>query len=491
MPENPGLGRRALLKLGAGALIALEIRPAYAASIHAVRVWPARDYTRVTLELDRPLKSTQLQLSGPPRLVVDLEDLEIDSTLRELITRIRPDDPYIDHVRVGQNRPHVVRLVFDLKKEVVPQVFALPPAGTYRHRLVIDLYPAVPIDPLQVLLDEARNREHERIAGRGIGNDPLAAWLAQREDNARRALSSAPDAAHETQAKVATGKAAAESAPDGTGAGTSVADASAGAGETLPVHRLASASKRPAHTPHAAPETMRLVTIAIDAGHGGEDPGAIGRRGTREKDVVLRIAQRLHARIAKDPSMRAYMIRDGDYFVPLATRVAKAQRVQADLFVSIHADAFVRPEARGASVYVLSERGATSAAARWLARRENDSDRIGGARFAIGNAEARRVLLDLSTTAQIQDSSRLGQMVLAELGDVGTLHKPAIEQAGFAVLKAPEIPSILVETAFISNPQEERRLASAQYQASVADAIFRGLKAYLRRHASAPKAQTT
>jgi len=434
------------------------VRPVLAASIHAVRVWPAREYTRVTLELDRPLNSTQLQLSDPPRLVVDLEGIEIDLALRELVAKIRPDDPYIERVRVGQNRPKVARLVFDLKSEVAPQLFTLAPAGRYRHRLVIDLYPAVPIDPLQALLEEARTRERERLASHG-GTDPLAGLLQQETRE--------PQEAERALASVA-------------------ANAAGGARDDS----RAIASKRPARAPRTAPMT-RLVTIAIDAGHGGEDPGAIGRRGTREKDVVLRIAQRLRERIAEEPSMRAYMIRDGDYFVPLATRVTKAQRVQADLFVSIHADAFVRPEARGASVYVLSERGATSAAARWLARRENDSDRIGGARFATRSAEAQRVLLDLTTKSQIEDSSRLGRMVLTELGGVGTLHKPAIEQAGFAVLKAPEIPSILVETAFISNPQEERRLSSAHYQARVADAIFRGLAAYLRRHPPPPRAQTT
>jgi N-acetylmuramoyl-L-alanine amidase len=461
MPEGAGPDRRTLLKLGAGALLALDVRVASASSIHAVRVWPARDYTRVTLELDRPLKSTQLQLSDPPRLVVDLEGLEIDLALRDLVAKIQPDDPYIERVRVGQNRPHVARIVFDLKSEVLPQVFALAPAGAYRHRLVIDLYPAVPIDPLQALLDEARTRERERLASEAATQDAPAPTLSP---------APAPDAG-ERQA-LADATPAARAAPAGS-----------------PAHTPGSASKRPARAPRAA--MTRMVTIAIDAGHGGEDPGAIGRHGTREKDVVLRIAQRLRERIAGEPSMRAYMVRDGDYFVPLATRVTKAQRVQADLFVSIHADAFVRPEARGASVYVLSERGATSAAARWLARRENDSDRIGGARFATRNAEARQVLLELSTKAQIQDSSRLGQMVLAELGGVGTLHKPAIEQAGFAVLKAPEIPSILVETAFISNPQEERRLASTQYQARVADAIYRGLAAYLRRHPPPARAQTT
>ncbi|HLS55119.1 MAG TPA: N-acetylmuramoyl-L-alanine amidase [Zeimonas sp.] len=478
MPERAGPGRRTLLKLGAGAFLALETRLSQAATrIRAVRVWPARDYTRVTLELDSPLQSTQMQLSDPPRLVVDLEGLEIDLALRELVAKIQPDDPYIDRVRVGQNRPHVARIVFDLKKAVEPQVFTLEPAGTYRHRLVIDLYPLVPIDPLQTLLEEASDRERARLAAGGDA-DPLAAWL---EQHAAAGAAPAPADTASAPANPGAGRAGA--------GGQSTGDTLADAGTQAPSPRApASSSKRPARAPA---RMTRLVTIAIDAGHGGEDPGAIGRRGTKEKDVVLRIAQRLRERIAREPSMRAYMIRDGDYFVPLATRVAKAQRVQADLFVSIHADAFVRPEARGASVYVLSERGATSAAARWLARRENDSDRIGGARFATRNAEARRVLLDLTTKAQIQDSSRLGSMVLAELRGVGSLHKPSIEQAGFAVLKAPEIPSILVETAFISNPQEERRLASPQYQARVADAIFRGIAAYLRRHPPPPRTQTT
>lgn len=488
MPERVATrGRRRLLKAGAGsgwltlrggvagALLALGIPLAHAASILAVRVWPARDYTRVTLELDRPLKSTQLQLSDPPRLVVDLEGLEIDLALRELVAKIRPEDPYIERVRVGQHQPKVARIVFDLKSAVAPQLFTLEPAGTYRHRLVLDLHPIVPVDPLLTLLEDVRSRQ---AAGSMPGRDPIAGLLGE--------ASGSPATATDTPDTTTTAKA--------TGRGTTQpAEPTTGQAATPP--RMTAAEHGPAkRRPGAAsrPQSMaRLVTIAIDPGHGGEDPGAIGRRGTKEKDVVLRIAQRLRERIDTEPSMRAFMIRDGDYFVPLAQRVAKARRVQADLFVSIHADAFVRPEARGASVYVLSERGATSAAARWLARRENDSDRIGGTRFAVRNREVRRILLDMATTVQIQDSSRLGKIVLGELRGVGELHKPHIEQAGFAVLKAPDIPSILVETAFISNPLEERRLASARYQVQIADAIFRGLRAYLRRHPPAPKAQAT
>ncbi|HXF44915.1 MAG TPA: N-acetylmuramoyl-L-alanine amidase, partial [Burkholderiaceae bacterium] len=213
-----------------------------------------------------------------------------------------------------------------------------------------------------------------------------------------------------------------------------------------------------------------------------EDPGAIGRRGTREKDVTLAIARRLQRLLAEEPNVRVLMTRDGDYFVPLAARVAKARRVQADLFVSIHADAWIRPDVRGSSVFALSERGASSTAAAWLAKRENDADLIGGVNLGAHDAGIARVLLDLSTTAQINDSLRFGHAVLRELEQVNDLHKPRVEQAGFAVLKAPDIPSILVETAFISNPDEERRLKDERYQEKIAAAIARGIKRYLEKH---------
>ena len=419
-----------------------------------MRVWPARDYTRVTLELDEPLKATQMLLADPPRLVVDLDGLAVDTAMRELVAKVQPDDPYIAQVRVGQNRPRVVRLVFDLKTEVAPQLFTLPPVANYRHRVVIDLHPAVPVDPLKALLEELGQR------------DPK---LAMRAPERPAELPAAPPRAPappsmsepgEQQGLLATAPPPSEPAPE--------------RGPRATPDRRVSASRKPAVT--------RLVTVAIDPGHGGEDPGAIGRGGTREKDVVLRIAQQLRERINAEPNMRAFMTRDGDYFVPLGARVQKARRVNADLLVSIHADAFVEPHARGASVYVLSERGASSAAARWLATRENASDDVGGVNLASRNREVRKVLLDLTTTAQIRDSSNLGRIVLGELGGVGTLHKRHVEQAGFAVLKAPDIPSILVETAFISNPHEEKRLANPRYQERIAEAIFRGVRGYLLKH---------
>ncbi|MCM5570543.1 N-acetylmuramoyl-L-alanine amidase [Burkholderiaceae bacterium FT117] len=480
MPERDS--RRRLLRAGfragsgaalsravAAALAALGAPAARATTIVAVRVWPARDYTRVTLELDAPLRSTHLLLSDPPRLVVDLEGLEIDLALRELIAKVQPDDPYIAQVRIGQNRPRVARVVFDLKSEVDPQLFTLPPIGEYRHRLVLDLYPAVPHDPLAALLEQMRPPGGPAMPA-PAARDPLAALLGghlpgkSAVDEVPRVPAPAPGA----EAPAPSGEAGAAASRHGPA--KSRAPGRSG-GQAAP----------------AAGEPRRLVTIAIDAGHGGEDPGAIGRAGTREKDVVLRIAQLLRERIQADPEMRPYMTRDGDYFVPLATRVAKARRVQADLLVSIHADAFVRPTARGASVYVLSERGATSSAASWLASRENASDLIGGVNLNARNAEVRQVLLDLSTSAQIQASSLIGQRVLGELGEVGQLHKPRIEQAGFAVLKAPDIPSILVETAFISNPHEERRLRDRRYQAQIADAIYRGIKAWIRSHPPASR----
>lgn len=415
------IGRRELLKF-AGATLALLVSPVgmAATSLLAVRVWPAQDYTRITLEGSSELRFSHLLVKDPERLVVDLEGVEFDSVLQSLPSKILESDPYIKLVRAGRNRPGVVRLVVELKAEVNPQVFMLKPVGSYGHRLVLDLYPAQPADPLLALIEKP---------------DPM-------------------DAA---------------------------------AGETTPPQAADALGNPPAQQPGASqpardarPAANRLVTITLDPGHGGEDPGAIGRRGSHEKNVTLSIARRLKKKIDAEPNMRAVLTRDGDYFVPLYQRVARARRVQSDLFVSIHADAFVRPEARGSSVFVLSESGATSSAARWLAQKENDADLIGGVNLAKQDGHLARTLLDLSQTATINDSLKLGKAVLNELGDINTLHKPHVEQAGFAVLKAPDIPSILVETAFISNPEEERRLNDDAYQDKMADAILRGLKRYFR-----------
>jgi N-acetylmuramoyl-L-alanine amidase len=420
--------------------MAVMPRPAQAVEVVAVRVWPAANYTRVAIEHDTAkLFYSTTRLTKPERLVVDLQNMRLGHTLRQIIARITPNDPFIGQVRVGQFKPHVVRMVFDLKQSVRAQVFTLPPIAQYRHRLVIDLYPEVTEDPLLAFL-----REYEAAAGKRGSDDP-------------------PNVQSDTPE---TAQAPAPSAPTAEPP-TTAADGS-----------RPSAPRQEARRPQAP----AFITIAIDAGHGGEDPGAIGRAGTREKDVVLRIAREMKRQIDARPNMRAFLTRDGDYFVPLARRVALARQVNADLFVSVHADAWVSPTAQGASVFALSEKGATSAAARWMANKENESDSIGGVKLDQIDDLLTQTLLDMSTTAQIKDSLKLGQSVLREIEKINRLHKPKVEQAGFAVLRAPDIPSILVETAFISNPEEERRLRDAAYQRSVAAAIQNGIDDYLARN---------
>lgn len=401
-----------------------------AARLLAVRTWPADEYTRVTLELDSELKAEHFTLETPHRMVVDIQGIDVTPALNELVRKVRTDDPYISTLRVAQNRPNVVRIVFDLKQAIAPQVFTLKPAGDYKFRLVLDFYPKVAHDPLAALLKNNLQKTDE---------DPLAQILA---DISRSSKGSAMASLPVLPSSIAP---------------------------------LPGASK-PA--PYKLERGRRVVTIALDPGHGGEDPGAIGKGGTREKDVVLAIAQRLKAKIDATPGMRAYLTRDGDYFVPLHVRVEKARRVKADLFVSIHADAFVRPTAGGSSVYVLSDGGASSTAARWLADKENAADLIGGVNLNVQDPKLARVLLDLSTTAQIKDSTKVANTMLGELKSVYRLHKPQVEHAGFAVLKAPDIPSILVETAFISNPDEERMLRNSADQEKFAVALLGGISRY-------------
>jgi N-acetylmuramoyl-L-alanine amidase len=394
--------RRDVLRAACASLTLLVTPRAFGATaptLLAVRVWPAADYTRVTLEHDRPLNFSHLLLKNPDRLVLDLEGVEFNSVLQSLPGKILENDPQIRLLRAGRFKPKVVRIVIELKGEVRPQVFTLNPVGDYGHRLVLDLYPAEAPDPLMALLKE----------------------------------------------------------------------------------REAHLARQPAQRPDVG-EMDRLFTVMIDPGHGGEDPGAIGRGGSYEKNITLAISRRLKARIDAEPNMRAFLTRDGDYFVPLGQRITKARRVKADLFVSVHADAFVKPTARGSSVFVLSENGATSTAARWLAQKENAADLIGGVNIGVKDQNLARTLLDLSQTATLNDSLRLAKAVLGEIGGINTLHKPHVEQAGFAVLKAPDIPSILVETAFISNPEEEKRLNDEGYQDQMADALLGGVRQYFAQN---------
>ncbi len=426
-----------------------------AAKIIAVRMWPARDYTRVTLEHDGPLKYQQFVVrDGLPRLVVEIEGLELDASLRELVSKVQPNDPYIALVRVGQNRPGFVRIVFDLKQDIAPQVFQLQPVGDYRNRLVFDLYPAVPEDPLLTLLRQIEeSEERNRVAA---AHDPLMDLIN------RPAPKPEPPAPFPNLPSTPPPPAL----------------------PPTPSPAPPKVSPAPVEKPGAEDgvKIKRLVTIAIDPGHGGEDPGAVGPSGLREKDVVLSIAKKLVDRINSTPNMRAMLTRDGDYFVPLVDRVRKARAVKADLFLSVHADAFTTPAARGSSVFALSERGATSTAARWLAQKENAADLVGGVNMNIKDRDVARALLDMSTTAQISDSLKFGRAVLDRIISINKLHKAHVEQAGFAVLKAPDIPSILIETAFISNPEEEAKLRDNRFQEQMADQIYAGIKHYFSRN---------
>lgn len=430
--------RRAFLRHGALVLALGRSSLVWGATILTVRVWPAPEYSRVTIESDAALVARHQFVANPPRLAVDLEGIVLNPALRELVAKVKADDPNIAGIRVGQFTAQVVRLVVDLKLPIQPQVFALEPVAAYRHRLVLDLYPT-PTDA-----------------------DPLADWIAQRQTEAP-APSQSP----------------ASAATPGDPLGELIArrDVQPAAGQE---------TSSPARRPAAAPVTERVIIVALDPGHGGEDPGAIGPGGTQEKDVVLRLALLLRERIDRmrvgGNGLRAFLTRDADYFVPLLTRVQKARRVQADLFLSLHADAFYTPDPQGASVFALSQRGASSSSARWMAARENQADQIGGINIRARDHSVQRALLDMSTTAQIADSLKLGGSLLGEIGRVGKLHKPKVEQAAFAVLKAPDIPSVLVEAAFISNPREEARLASDLFLAQLADALARGIAAYFARN---------
>jgi N-acetylmuramoyl-L-alanine amidase len=514
--------RRQILRAGASTLmlgLAAAPRLALASSVLGVRVWPARDYTRVTIESDQPLQNAQHLLQGPDRLVVDLSGLDLDQELKDLVSKITPNDPQISSVRVGQYQPHVVRMVFDLKGSVKPQVFALPPVGAYKYRLVFDLYPAVAPDPLMDLLAQTEHKQQTLNEENGVppatlsgpGTTPPTAdnseaFFERYAQNGgggsggapapgvpRPPVRSLPTPAVPA-APIIAGKPAVPLAP--LTPPTALARNKSGSNASSLGNAGSDNADSDDTYAFSAPKsgksnTVRLLTVAIDPGHGGEDPGAIGASGTYEKHVALDIAKKLRAKIDGQPNMRAMMTRDADFFVPLNVRVQKARRVGADLFVSIHADAFTTPDAKGSSVFALSDHGASSAAARWMANKENSSDEIGGINIKSADATVNRALFDMSTTAQIRDSMRYGNFVLKEIGGINKLHKGSVEQAGFAVLKAPDIPSILVETAFISNPDEERRLNDDAYREKMADAIMTGIKRYFAANPPLAKSRMT
>lgn len=423
-------------------LAAQALASAQAVGLKAVRIWPSPEYTRVALEFDEAVTHKYFSLSGPDRLVLDLQGVAAEILQAQLQDRIASDSPHIATLRAAQNRPGVARMVVELKAEMRPQVFTLKPMADYGHRLVIDLYPAA--EPRDVAAQPAREPESSP------GKETVAAKDVALKDASPRDARPGSRADGKPELKP---EAKQEARPEG--------------GE-------ARASDKSGF--------VRLVTVAIDAGHGGEDPGARGAKGSLEKNITLSIARRLKALLDKQANMRAVLTRDGDYFLPLHERVIRARKAQADLFVSIHADAFNRPDARGSSVFALSEKGATSAAAKWLAKHENAADLIGGVNLGGRNKAVREVILNLSQERQILDSLVLGKDVLDQLSGINQLHKAQVEQAGFAVLKAPDIPSILVETAFISNPEEEERLNDEDYQSRMAQAIVEGVKRYFEKN---------
>ena len=451
------MDRRLLLQTGSLVLLLGRAELVRGATIVAVRVWPASDYTRVTIESDSALVTKYTFVAQPPRLAVDIEGIELNTALRELVGKVLSDDPYITGVRVGQFTPTTVRLVLDLRQPVKPQVFNLEPVqsgqANIQHRLVLDLYPLTVSDPLEALIAEKLRDDNKPP----VEKDALGEWMNKHSNAPSQTAANTPP-------------------PVDTGA--------------QPVNRPDAVAPAPSKQANNSSSFERFAVVALDPGHGGEDPGAIGPAGTREKDVVLQIANRLRERINRtvlktrrgDLPLRAFMTRDADFFLPLHVRVQKARQVQADLFISLHADAFFTPKASGASVFALSQGAASSAAAKWMANKENGADAVGGLNLKVQDQHVQRALLDMSTTAQINDSLKLGNEMLGQIRRVGKLHKPEVEQAGFAVLKAPDIPSLLVETAFISNPQEEALLLSEGYQNKLADALLAGIENYFLRN---------
>jgi N-acetylmuramoyl-L-alanine amidase len=430
-------------RIAAYAIAVLGLAPLWATAANTIndaRYWPANDYSRLTLESAAPINYKVFSLENPARLVIDLEDVNSAQAIVDLTNKIGTNDPWIAKLRAGLNRPGVFRLVLDLRGEVKPSLFTLKPVGNYGNRLVLDVYPAKP-------------------------------GMAKPADADATGSTAMPEAKPDTKADLKA-DIRPELKPDTKIVENTVSDNTDKPTKPAPAEKSDKSGKKPSYV------ITRLVTVAIDAGHGGEDPGAHGANGTLEKNVTLAVAKRVKAKIDAIDNMRAVLTRDSDFFIPLAERVNKARRLNADLFVSIHADAFIRPDARGSSVFTLSEHGATSAAARWLAKSENDADLVGGVNVGVKDKNLAKTLIDLSQTATNTDSRRLASSVLNQLSEVNRLHKGEVEEAGFAVLKAPDIPSILVETAFISNPEEEARLGDDAYQDKLATAIVDGIKRY-------------
>ncbi len=428
MKRRAALGVLAALIAGGTATIALA-----GPRVLAVRAWPGKTSTRITIESDTELRFFVRSLSNPDRTVVDISDVQADAAFQKALETLKNDTGVLARARIGQYRFDTARLVLELKSRAETAAFALPPVGQYKHRLVIDLTPTDADDPIAEFLTK----------------------LAERESTLEKA-----------QVEIAKSEPAksAPVPPPPPPAAPPVA--------TKPAPPAV--ATRPALAKHIKP-----WVVVLDPGHGGEDPGAIGPAGTYEKDVVLAIARQTKALLEQDNRVIVFMTREEDVFIPLGERVRKARSVNADVFVSIHADAFTRPDARGSSVFALSERGASSAAAKWIADKENQSDLIGGVRLIGRDPMLAKMILEMSQSITNAESLKLGRGMIGELKPVNLMHKHHVEQAGFAVLRSPDVPSILIETAFISNPEEERKLSSASHQLKLARAIRGGVRKFL------------
>jgi N-acetylmuramoyl-L-alanine amidase len=416
--------------------------PCQAANVGNMRLWAAPDSTRVVFDISEPVQHSLFKINGPPRVVLDIRNARVVGSLGSVANNV-----CLAQVRSGLRNTNDLRLVLDLHQSVEVKSFIAGPSGPYGHRLVVDLIgqkknlptpvSAIPAAPKKTLL--TLSNSGERVSS-----------VSAKEINTAEYKQ---PVAHPTPVPT-------------------------------PVVHTPTVSKI------SVPKNIELgsragrdIVVAVDAGHGGEDPGAIGQRRVREKDVVLKIARKLAALVEREPGMQAVLIRDGDYFVPLRDRMKKARQHKADLFVSIHADAVLNRDVRGSSVYVLSERGASNEQARWLAARENASDLIGGVSLGGKDGDLKEVLLDMSQAGAMDASYDVANHVLRRLAKVGSVHYRQVQAAGFMVLKSPDVPSLLVETAYITNPSEENKLIDPRHQDVMASAIMDGIRAYFKDRA--------
>lgn len=458
MSEIIDTTRRKLIQFGIVAGITLITRKALFADsltdlildanqnqILAVRLWPSSVYTRLTLEAEHAVRARCITLESPQRVQLDIYGVTLNAVLSNLEGKILSDDPIVSNIKITQAAPESVRIEISLKQNIRLQTQSIVPVNidqvNYKYRYVLDMYPKQDVDP-----------------DAGLSDDLLA--LLQLQSDSTPQASAPVDPGLDTRVR-----------RDG------VLEAPATIDAALLSVPVADSFKQ--QRVRMATLPSKKIMVMLDPGHGGEDPGAIGPTGTKEKHVVLDISKYLCDMINATDYMCAKLTRTDDVFIPLGTRVAIARRAKADLFMSIHADAFTTPEAKGSSVFILSDSGASSSFARWLAKTQNASDLIGGMSFHAKDKMVNRMLLDMTQTWTRHKSDKFGQLLLSNLSHIGKLHSRYVEKAAFAVLKAPDIPSVLVETAFISNPDEESLLKTADFRHKVATAIFNGISNFV------------